>query len=268
MKAQIDGREVSWREAGAGEPLILLHGFPFDSRMWEPQLGSVPEGWRAIAPDLRGFGASAGTADEMYSMEAFADDVAALLAHLGLKRAVFGGLSMGGYVAFALLRRHPSLVRALVLADTRAAADSDAARTGRMQLAERVRREGRGPVVDSMMPKLLSPETRNQRPEVAVRIKAIMESTSPDTMARALLGMAARPSAEPQLRDVDVPTLVIVGADDEITDSGEARLLVRAIRGAQLEIIESAGHVSNMEYPEAFDRALHRFLAGLPAPRA
>jgi pimeloyl-ACP methyl ester carboxylesterase len=266
MKATIGGREVSWREAGSGEALVLIHGFPFDSRMWEPQLGNAPEGWRLIAPDLRGFGGSAAGPEDVYPMELFADDVAALLGHLGIRRAVVAGLSMGGYVTFALLRRHAALVRGIVLADTRAAADSEEARAARVQLAQRVRREGRGPVVDSMMPKLLSDETRRQRPEVGVRVKAMMEATPAETMARALLGMAARPSAEPQLRDIAVPTFVIVGSEDAITDRGEAQLLVRAIRGAQLEVLEGAGHVSSMEHPEAFNAALHRFLAVLPSP--
>lgn len=263
MKAIIDGREMSWREAGAGEALVLMHGFPFDSRMWEPQLGHLPDGWRGIAPDLRGFGDSAGTAEEAYSMDMLADDVAALLSHLGIRHAVVCGLSMGGYVAFALHRRHPALVRALVLADTRAGADSADARKNRLETAERVRREGRGPIVDSMLPKLLSDETRAQRPEVGVRVKSMMEATTPETMIRASLGMAGRPSAEPQLRDINVPVLVVVGAEDVITDRGEAQLLTRAIRGAQIEVIQGAGHVSNMECPDVFNQALHRFLAGL-----
>ena len=266
MEATINGRKVTWQEAGGGDSVILfVHGFPLDARMWAPQLAALPPGWRGLAPDLRGFGASggAGTA-EAVSMDDYARDLIALLDHLNIARAVVCGLSMGGYVSFALSRLEPQRIRALVLADTRAGADSAEAKNARQALAARVLKEGAGAVVDDMMPKMVSAHTRTEQPDVVVKLKTMMESTSRETMAAALRGMADRPDSHASLRDIAVPTLVIVGEDDVITDRGEAQLLARAIRGAQIEVIPAAGHVSNLEQPAAFNAALRRFLADVP----
>ncbi len=263
MKATINGRDVTWEEAGSGRTILFLHGFPFNRHLWDAQVAAVPDGWRAVAPDLRGFGESAGSADAQYTMDMFADDAAALLVHLRVRRAVICGLSMGGYVAFAMLRRHRAMFGGLVLADTRATADSDAEKKNRLQLAQRVQSEGTGVVIDAMLPRLFAPLTPYQRPQLVEQLRTIMTSTPPATMARALLGMAARPSSENDLRDINVPTLVLVGAEDAITDRGQAQLMARAIRGAQIESIPDVGHVSNLEAPDAFNQALHRFLGSL-----
>lgn len=263
MKATIGGREVSWREAGTGRTILFLHGFPFNGSSWDAQIAALPQGWRGVAPDLRGFGESAGSTDPQYTMDMFADDAGALLTHLGVRRAVICGLSMGGYIALAMHRRHRAAFGGLVLADTRATADTEEARKNRVQLAQRVQVEGNGVVVDSMLPRLFAPATLQQRPHLVERVRSMMATTSPETMARALLGMASRPSAEGGLRDIVVPTLVLVGADDAITDRGESQLMARAIRGAHIETIQDAGHVSNIEAPDAFNQALQRFLANI-----
>lgn len=260
MKARIGGRDVSWREAGSGRTVLFLHGFPFNGSLWDAQLAALPEGWRGVAPDLRGFGASEGSADPQYTMDMFADDAAALLTHVGARRAVICGLSMGGYIALAMHRRHPSVFGGLVLADTRATADTEEARKNRVQLAKRVLVEGNGVVVDSMLPRLFAPATLQKRPQLVEQVRAMMATTSPDTMSRAMLGMAARPSSEDGLRDIAVPTLVLVGAEDAITDRGEAQLMARAIRGSRFEAFQDAGHLSNLEATDAFNQALQRFL--------
>lgn len=264
MKATIAGREVNWREAGEGRTILFLHGFPFDSRLWEPQLANLPPGWRGVAPDLRGFGESAGSPDPQYSMEMLADDAAALLGHLGVRRAVICGLSMGGYVALAMHRKHRALFGGLVLADTRATADSPDGRRNRLQLAERVQTEGTHVVLDSMLPRLFSPATERDRPHIIEHVRTMMQSVSPATMVRAMAGMAARPSAEDELRNIVVPTVVLVGADDAITDRGSTQLMARGIRGSFFETIPNAGHVTPLEAPHAFSDALRRFLTALP----
>lgn len=263
MKATINGREVAWDETGSGRTILFLHGFPFNRQLWREQLRAVPDGWRGVAMDLRGFGDSAGSADPQYTMDMFADDAAALLTHLRVRRAVICGLSMGGYIAFAMQRRYPSMLGGLVLADTRATADSETERNNRLQLAQRVQAEGAGVLVEGMLPKLFAPATPYQKPQMVEWVRAMMAATSPGTLARALAGMAARPNSEPSLRDVTVPTLVIVGADDAITDRGQAQLMARAIRGSQIEVIPEAGHLSNLEAPDIFNRAVSRFLASL-----
>lgn len=263
MKAKIGGREVSWREAGTGRTILFLHGFPFNGSLWDAQMAALPPGWRGVAPDLRGFGESEGSADPEYTMDMFADDAAALLTHIGVRRAVICGLSMGGYIALAMHRRHRAAFGGLVLADTRATADTEEARKNRVQLAKHVLVEGNGIVVDSMLPRVFAPSTPHKRPQLVETVRAMMATTSPDTMARAMLGMASRPSSEEGLRDIVVPTLVLVGAEDAITDRGESQLMARAIRGSRIETIQDAGHVSNLEAPDAFNQALQRFLANI-----
>jgi pimeloyl-ACP methyl ester carboxylesterase len=265
MSATVNGIEMEWREQGEGTPIVFIHGFPFNSAMWGPQLAHLPRGWRGIAPDLRGFGASRGGAEDVYTMEIFARDVAALLDHLGEERAVVCGLSMGGYVTFEFLRLFPERVRALVLCDTRASADSAEARAGRERQAERVLADNSvAHVIDTMLPRLISMTTRYGQPGVLELVRAMMKEAPPETMARALRGMAARRDSEPLLRTIDVPALVIVGAEDAITSRGQAEFLARGIRGARLETIENAGHLPNLEQADTFNRILHAFLAGLP----
>jgi 3-oxoadipate enol-lactonase len=263
MKATIGGREVCWEERGEGRTILFLHGFPLNRHIWDDQLAAVPEGWRGVAVDLRGFGESAGSADPVYSMDLFADDAAALLTHLRVRRAVICGQSMGGYIAFALLRRHPSVFGGLVLVDTRATADTEQERRNRLELAQRVQANGVDTVIDGMLPRLFAPTTPYQRPELVARVRAIMATTPAATMARVLAGMAARPSSENDLRNIGVPTLVVVGSEDAITDRGQAQLMARGIRGAQIESIPDAGHLANVEAPETFNLALQRFLKSI-----
>jgi 3-oxoadipate enol-lactonase len=178
MQHAINGVRLHWREAGAGDPLIFIHGFPFNSSMWNGQLASVPSGWRFIAPDLRGFGASEAGFNVDFSMDLFADDIIGLMDHLHVDQAVICGLSMGGYVAFSLVDRYPDRVRALILTATRASADDAAAKKGRAELAAKTRAEGVQAVVNSMLPKLVSGATRIQRPVAFSQVSSMMESTN------------------------------------------------------------------------------------------
>lgn len=257
MDATIDGTRLSWQEAGGGERVLLLvHGFPFNASMWRPQLADPPAGWRLIAPDLRGFGASGPATGARLGMDRFAVDLAALLRHLGIARVTVCGLSMGGYIAFALRRGAPKLVAGLVLCDTRAGPDSPKAREKRLHSAERVRMDGTAGVIEGMLPRLLSPVTKAHRPELVDEVRAMMEAAPAQSVAGALIGMAERPDSTPLLRTIDVPTLIMVGADDEITPPGDARMMARGIRGARLEIIDDAAHLPNLEQPATFNRLL------------
>jgi pimeloyl-ACP methyl ester carboxylesterase len=262
-QAVIDGATVSWREAGEGtDVLVLIHGFPFSSAIWRPQLDAPPAGWRVIAPDLRGFGGS-GPAGSRITMDGLARDVAALIRHVGARNAVIGGLSMGGYVAFGVIRCAPKLVRALVLSDTRATADSAEGRQGRLKNAKHVQANGTAALIDAMVPRLLHADTRAKLPHVEQELRAIMNASPAKSVVAALLGMAERPDSSPDLRSINVPTQVIVGENDEITPPGDAQLLVRAIRGARLEVIPNAAHLPNLEQPAAFNRVLASFLKDL-----
>jgi pimeloyl-ACP methyl ester carboxylesterase len=262
--AKLNGIEIEWREAGKGEALLFVHGFPFNSAMWGPQLANLPEGWRGIAPDLRGFGASGEGKEPVYTMELFARDLAALLDHMKISKAVVCGLSMGGYIAFEFWRLFNERVRALVLADTRAGPDTEDARNSRERLAEKVEAEGITPVVESLLPRLIASSTRHSKPGVMAQLKAMMQETPAATMARSLRGMAWRPDSEPLLRTIDVPCLVVVGTEDAITGRGQAEFLARGIRGSGMVIIEDAGHVPPLEKPEEFNQILATFLSRLP----
>lgn len=265
MGATLNGIEMDWRERGAGDALLFIHGFPLNSAMWEPQLAHLPRGWRGIAPDLRGFGATTAGPEEVYVMELFARDLAALLDHLEIRHVVLCSLSMGGYIAFQFWRLQRDRVRALVLCDTRAGPDSTEARNARHALAERARAEGVGPVVEAMLPKLVAPATTIDQPGVVQLVEAMIREAAPESIARTLLGLAERPDAAPILSTINVPVLVVAGAQDQIVSDEQTEDLAKGIRGARLETIDDAGHLPNLEQPDVFNRLLARFLAGVPS---
>jgi 3-oxoadipate enol-lactonase len=241
-------------------PVVLLHAFPLDGTMWAPQLAGIERLGPALAPDLPGFGGQPPGAPDL---AAYADAVVAGMDAAGFERAVVVGLSMGGYVALRLLDRHRARVAGLVLADTRAEADDDAGRARRTGQAARARAEGVAWLPDALVPALLGETTRHQRPEVVAEVRARVARADPEGVARALEAMRDRPDSTPLLATIDVPTLVIVGAEDALTPPATARGLAAAIPGARLEIVPEAGHLANLERPLAFDEVLFDFLGGL-----
>jgi 3-oxoadipate enol-lactonase len=247
---------------GEGPAVLFLHAFPLGLAMWDAQAAALRAQYRVIRFDARGFGGSP-PGDGLLSMERIADDAAALLDHLGLGQAVVCGLSMGGYAAFAMVRRHPDRLRGLVLADTRAAADTPESRQNRAALAEKVLREGAAAAADAFVPKLLGDTTRRDRPDVVARVRAITLGNPPRGIADALAGLAARADSTPTLKEIRVPTLVVCGEEDALTPPADARALNEGIAGSALAIVPRAGHLSSLEEPDAFNRALLGFLAGL-----
>jgi len=264
MQHTINGGTLHWREAGSGDPVLFIHGFPFDCTLWEPQLAAVPAGWHYIAPDLRGFGASRLAGDEALTMDRHADDMIALLDHLNIDQAVVCGMSMGGYVALSMARRYPKRVRALVLVATRAHADGPETQKNRHVLAARARKEGAAPVVASMLPKLLSAHSTMKQPQLAARVRAMMESVPPETHARALEGMAGRKDYTAELGSIDVPTMVVRGELDEIIPAADMEYIARTVRGARHEVIALAGHMPNLEASDVFNKTLMQYLKFLP----
>lgn len=248
---------VGLDSAGEGAPLVLLHGFPHDRSLWAPQLAAVPPGVRLIAPDLPGFGESASLADA--SFDAWADGLAGLFDALRIERAILGGLSMGGYLAFAFWRRHPGRVRALVLADTRPGADSEEARANRRALQSLARAEGTGAVADRMITGMVGRTTRETRPAVIGSLDAMMRRASVPALTDALDAMIERGDSTPTLGTIRVPTLVVCGEEDVLTPVAESRAMHAAITGSSLALIPAAGHVSNLEAPEVFNSLLYGF---------
>ena len=247
--------------------LLLIHGFPHLGTLWDPvraELAALPgaQAWPVLAPDLRGFGGE--PAAPPHSIDRYADDLIALLDARGVERAVVCGLSMGGYVALAMWRRHPARVRALVLADTRAGADDEAQRARRVELAARARAEGSEAVAEAQLTGAVGKSTRARHPERAESLRALMARVPVEEVVGALEAMRERPDATSLLTSITVPTLVIVGDEDVLTPPREARALAAAIPGARLVEIPGAGHVSCWERPDAFATALADLLGTLP----
>ncbi len=250
-------------ESGGGEPVVLLHAFPLNASMWLGQRESLGTSYRVITPDQRGFGGSQLDGTEP-SLDTVADDVAAMLDARDLDRVVLGGLSMGGYVAMAFLRRHPDRVRALILADTRAGADAPEAAAKRHEIADRVLAEGNSrTLVDELLPKLVGTTTRESRPLVLGRVKALVETAPAYAVAWAQRAMAARPDSSDTLRAVGVPALVVVGEEDELSPPAEAEEMAALLPTATLARIPAAGHLTAVEAPEDFNAAVADFLSSL-----
>jgi len=259
MKARIVGGEIEYVTTGQGPAVLFLHAFPLGLVMWEAQAAALAPTHQVIRFDARGFGGSP-PADGLLTMERIADDAAALLDHLGVSQAVVCGCSMGGYAAFAIVRRHADRLRGLVLQDTRAGADSAEARRSRAALAETVRRQGSAAAAEAFLPRLLGETTHRERPQLVARVREVILATSPRGIADALAGLAARADSTATLREIRVPTLVVVGVEDQLTPVTEAEALHRGIAGSRLAVIEKAGHLANLENPAEFNRELAGFL--------
>lgn len=253
--------EVGYDDVGGGTPVVLLHGFPHNRSLWAPQVTALFPFARCIVPDLRGFGES--PARPPYDMDRYADDVASLMDALGVRQAVIAGISMGGYVAFALWRRHRARVRGLLLADTRAGADDEAGRQRRRELIEAARKGGSAAVADRTIEGMLGRRTRARAPGLVGSVHTMLAAAPAEGAIGALEAMIARPDSTPTLGTIDVPTLVVVGEDDVLTPPAEARALHAAIRGSRLEVIGGAGHLSNVERPAAFNQVTGEFLLSL-----
>ena len=270
-KIDVGNGSLATLDEGTGDVLLLVHGFPLNHTMWREQITTLKEHYRVIAPDLRGFGQSndsaasspttASTAPTL-TMEQHADDLASLLDRLGIDGGVhFCGLSMGGYIAWQFWKKYAARVRSLILCDTRASADSEEAATGRLAMAERVLTDGTAFVADAMLPNLVAPRQLSGDSDVADRLRNMIESTSPESIAAAQRGMAARIDATHLLRDIDVPSLVLVGEHDAITTATEMQSIAEAIPGSRFATIPDAGHMAPMEEPAAVTMAIKDFLA-------
>ncbi|HVR70524.1 MAG TPA: alpha/beta fold hydrolase [Vicinamibacteria bacterium] len=263
MKAVLGGGELAYDVRGRGPTVLFLHAFPLGMSMWEPQVRGLHESHRVVRFDARGFGDSP-PGEGLLSMERVAEDALALLDHLGLAQATVCGLSMGGYAAFALYRRHPERVSALVLADTRAAADSDEAKKGRAELADRVRRQGAEAAAEAFLPKLLGETSRRERPELVTRVREMILANPARGIGDALGGLAARADATGLLREIRVPTLFMVGEEDVVSPPAEMEQMHRQVAGSSFVKLTRAGHLSNMEEPGAFNASLREFLRSRP----
>lgn len=248
------------RGGGPGEPVVLLHAFPLNARMWEQQAATLADGRRVILPDYPGFGRSPRTPAQP-DVRYYAEELRGLLDKLGLERVVLGGLSMGGYVAFECLRLFPERVSALILANTRPDPDSEEARENRKELARRVAGEGVEALVEPQLQRLLSPDTLERKPEVVEEVRAMILESSREGVVGALGALRERPDSSSLLPEIGVPTLVIGGEDDALSPPEVMVEMAENIPGSRHVVLSGAGHLSNLETPEGFDEALREFLA-------
>lgn len=241
--------------------VVLVHAFPLSAELWEAQRPALPDGWRLFTPDLPGFGGSTGP--PAMTVGAMAMSVLAAMDARGIGRAVIGGMSMGGYVTFAMLRLAPDRFSGLVLVDTRATADNDQQKDGRRKMMATARERGAAAIADEMLPKLLGETTRRERPEVGARVRRMIEGNRPDTIAGAVEAMMTRPDSTPLLGEVSVPTLIVCGDEDRLTPPSDSEAMHHAIPGSRLVLLPGAGHLSSLETPEPFNEALRDFVSSL-----
>ncbi|HEV2292124.1 MAG TPA: alpha/beta fold hydrolase [Gemmatimonadales bacterium] len=258
----VNGVNLAVDIRGDGPAILFVHGYPLDRTIWQHQVGALT-GWRRIAPDLRGFGLS-DAPDLGYSMATWADDLAALLDALGVEQAVLCGHSMGGYIGFEFARRYRARLRALVLVDSRAESDTADGKRAREAAMVVAREQGPRAIAAQMLPKMLAAGAAQTMPQVADRVRGIMESAPLSGILGALGAMRDRPDSTPLLAELSgIPTLAIVGEQDELTPAAMSRAIVDRIPGAVLGVIPNAGHLPPVEQPLATTRVLGEFLDSL-----
>ena len=263
MKAAINDIDISYQDIGEGLPVIFIHAFPLNQRMWDHQVEFLKNSCRVITLDLRGFGESDAPAAQ-YSLADMASDVRGLMKRLSIDKAVLAGLSMGGYISMAFYREYPEAVLGLVLSDTRTSADTEEGRARRFASAEKAEREGAAAIASDMVPVLLGRTSLESRPEVVERVKLMVESNRSHGVAAAQRAMADRLNSERLLASVNFPVLLICGAEDTLSPPEEMEAMRQSIPGSSLKVIDGAGHLPNIEQPDRFDEILLEFIARQP----
>lgn len=243
--------------------LLLIHGFPLDASSWSDQVEALADVAKVMAPDLRGFGNDTRELPKAMTMEAHAQDLKELLDERGVDRVVLCGLSMGGYVALAFLERWPERVAALVLANTKATADDAEARKGREQSAVSAMEKGMAVMARAMAPKLLTEASRSDHPELLERVEAMIACQLPEAAAASARGMALRKDKLQWMKGMNIPLLVITSDADALMPLPTSEAMAQAVPNSTLVVLSDAGHLSNVERPEAFNATIRNFMATL-----
>ncbi len=259
MKTHIHDIDLAYTDEGQGIPLVFLHAFPLSKAMWAPQVEGLKSSHRVITLDLRGHGES-DTRLWNFTLDDYAADVIGLLDHLNLSQAVCIGLSMGGYILFSLYRNYSDRIQAMILADTRAQADSEEGKAGRQAMAQVANKKGANAIANLMLPKLLALSTIQQHPNMVEQVREMILQAPSSGIISDLMAMAARPDSTDLLPMISCPTLIIVGENDVATPVAESQYMADRIQGSTMVKIPEAGHLSNFEQPENFNQALQSFL--------
>jgi pimeloyl-ACP methyl ester carboxylesterase len=260
-QVNVSGQNISYEERGRGLPLVLVHGFPLDNRIWEAQMAALSDKYRVIAPDLPGFGKS--QPPKAFTMDSLAESLHAFLTQIKALPCALAGLSMGGYMSFAYERKYPTDLKAFILVDTKAEADTPDGKAGRNKMIETARTSGSKAIAATMLPKMITSQSQQSRPQLVAQVNAIMEACPAQTIEHALAAMRDRSDFRDCLPSIAEPTLIIVGDNDPITPPAVAESMNKAIPHSKLVIIKGAAHLSTMEQPEQVNQALRAFLSSL-----
>jgi 3-oxoadipate enol-lactonase len=263
MKVKSDDADIFYNVLGEGPSIVLLHAFPVDHALWQPVAERLATRYRVVLMDLRGHGGS-DSGQGPATMEKHANDVVRVCDAAGVGKAAFGGVSIGGYVLLEFWRRYHPRVAALILADTRAQADSEQARAARLQAADDVEKNGPDAFLDSLVPKLLGETTRRNRPDLVASARVMMNRMTVAGIAAVQRGMAVRPDSVPTLSSIDVPTLLLFGDEDTVTSAAYGELLRCSIPNSRLQIVPQGGHFAVFERPDDVLSLMRNFLDELP----
>lgn len=262
---QIDANGITMHfdDFGKGQtPIIFVHGFPFDKSSWAPQMAFMKKTQRVIAYDIRGFGTTTlGMAKP--SMRVFADDLVKFMDNMGIRKAIVCGLSMGGYILLNAVQRYPERFKGLILCDTQAIADTEEAEKKRYQTIQQIKTDGLTIFTEGTIKNVFCADSRANKKELVDTIKEIISKIHQETIIETLTALAERADMTASLKDITIPTLIICGKEDSMTPPNQAEALHSAIKNSTLQIIENAGHLSNLEQPDAFNKHLAGFMATL-----
>jgi len=260
--ANLKGAAIGYDDSGKGKTIVLVHGHPFNRSMWSAQSKLLKATYRVVTPDLRGYGESTITTGKV-KLEDHATDIRDLLDHLGVDRIILGGLSMGGQIVMEFYRQFPERIDALILADTFAQLDTPQGRESRIKTADRLIREGMNDYAAEVLPKMITPVNIKSQPGLAAEVLKMMQNTAPEGAAASLRGRAERRDYVPFLPEITVPTLIVVGREDEFTPVSDAEFMRGLIPNSKLEVIEGAGHMPNMERESEFNVVLMHWLTSI-----
>src|SRR5512146_399151 len=262
MQVRSNDTDILYSVQGDGPPVVLLHPFPLNHRFWLPVAERLSPQYKLIMPDLRGLGDSA-PGDGAATMEQHSDDLRRLCDEARVGKAVFVGVSIGGYILFEFWRRFRERVTALGFCNTRAGADTDEGRKGRLESVKQIEERGTEMFVDGLLPKLLGETTKRNRPDIFGEARKMALATTGKGLIANQLGMAARPDSIPMLGTIDVPTLCVGGTEDIPAPTAEIERIHKGVRGSKLKVIQQAGHFAALESPEAFTEVLREFLVNV-----
>lgn len=269
MRVELDDLSIAYEDEGEGIPLVLIHGYPLHRLIWQDQWIGLANDVRVIVPDLRNHGDTVvhgrrDLSEIIHRMDLLAEDIARLLDALRISEPVIlNGHSMGGYAVFAFYRSFPQRVRGVILTATRARNDSEVEKANRLKAIKLAQEEGIKPITSSMLPRLLSPVTIEQKPDLVSRVQEIMLGSTLEGVLGDLRGMMERPDSLPILSQMQIPALILVGGDDQIVPLEEARAMKDALPNSRLEIIDTAGHLPIMEQPELYNRLVREYIHSL-----